>query len=126
MNKHKFSIASRINSFKYALNGLIILFREEHNARIHLIAAIIAVLISYFLRISYGEWVAVILAIAFVFTTEIINSSIERIADFISPETNDSIKQIKDLSAAAVLISAITAIVIALIIFLPKILLSVS
>ena len=60
------------------------------------------------------------LAIGLVITSEIINSAIENISDFISPEKHDLIKKIKDLSAAGVLISAITAFVIGLIIFIPK------
>ena len=122
MKQHKFSITKRLKSFKYAFNGLIILFKEEHNARIHLFATICVVIAGFLLEIAKIEWFAVIFAIGFVIALEIINSSIENIADFVSPEKNKKIKKIKDLSAAAVLISAITAFVIGLIIFIPKIL----
>ena len=64
---------------------------------------------------------AVIFSIGFVFVAEILNTAIENIADFISPGKNDKIKKIKDLAAAGVLISALTAFSIALIIFIPKI-----
>ena len=69
-----------------------------------------------------NEWIGVIFSIGLVFSLEIINSSIENIADFISPEKHKMIKKIKDLSASGVLISAITALIIGLIIFIPKIL----
>lgn len=95
---------------------------EEHNARIHLVAAICAVIASIVFEISAFEWIAVIVAIGLVFALELMNSAIERIADFIAPEKNEKIKKIKDLSAAGVLISAITALIVGLIVFLPKIL----
>lgn len=121
MKNRKFSIIKRINSFKYAFNGLKILFQEEHNSRIHLFASVVVIILGFVLKVSFNEWFALIFACGFVFTTEIINSSIENLADFISPEKNELIKKVKDLSAAAVLISAITALIIGLLIFSPKI-----
>jgi len=121
MTQQKFSIKKRIKSFGYALNGLRILLFEEHNSRIHLVAALCAIPIGIILKISTIEWVAIVFAIGFVIAVEIINSTIERISDFISPDRNEMIKKIKDLAAASVLISAVTALVIGMIIFLPKI-----
>lgn len=121
MKKQRFSIRKRIQSFGFALSGLKTMICEEHNSRIHLLAAIGAVLIGFFLKISRIEWIAVVFAIGFVFALEIINTAIEHIADFVSPEKHEMIKKIKDLSAAAVLVSAITALIIGLIVFLPKI-----
>ncbi len=120
MKQEKFSIIKRLKSFIFALNGLKILILEEHNARIHLVAALCVIIAGIVLRIANVEWIAIIFAIGFVFALETINSAIENLADFISPEKNDQIKKIKDLSAAAVLISAITAIFIGLIVFIPK------
>jgi diacylglycerol kinase len=122
MNQQEFSIRKRLKSFTYAFAGLKVLFKEEHNARIHIIVAICVLILGFFLKISPIEWIAVVFAIGFVISMEIFNSAIENIADFISPERNEKIKKIKDLSAAGVLISAITAMVIGLIVFLPKIL----
>jgi diacylglycerol kinase len=121
MKNQKFSISQRIKSFTHAFNGLKILLREEHNARIHLLAAILVVIAGVVLKISTIEWIAIVFAIGFVITTEIINSSIENIADFISPAKHEKIKKIKDLAAAGVLISAVTSLIVGLIIFLPKI-----
>lgn len=120
MKQQRFSILKRIKSFKYAFNGLRILIKEEHNARIHLLATICVIMAGLFLKISLNEWIAIVFSIGLVFSLEIINSSVENIADFISPEKHETIKKIKDLSASGVLISAITAFVIGLIIFLPK------
>ncbi len=72
-------------------------------------------------KISRNEWIVIFFSIGLIISLEIINSSIENIADFISPEKHEKIKKIKDLSASGVLISAITALIIELIIFIPKI-----
>lgn len=122
MKNQKFSISQRLKSFPHAFNGLKILLREEHNARIHFVAAILVIIAGVVLKISTEEWITLVFAIGFVITAEIINSSIENIADFISPEKHEKIKKIKDLAAAGVLISAATALIVGLIIFLPKIL----
>ena len=121
MKSSNFSNKQRIKSFTYAFNGLRIVFIEEHNARIHLLAAIIAIVLGFVLQINAMEWVAIVFAIAMVLSMEIINTSIENIADFISPEKDDMIKKIKDLSAAAVLITAIATLIVGIIIFAPKI-----
>jgi diacylglycerol kinase (ATP) len=122
MKQQNFSIKKRIRSFGYALNGLKILVREEHNARIHLFATICVVVAGIALKISETEWIAVVFAIGLVIALEAINSSIENIADFVSPEKHNWIKKIKDLSAAGVLIGSIAAAVVGFIIFIPKIL----
>jgi len=121
MKSQKFSIKKLLNSFLYAFSGLKTALKEEHNVRIHLVATVLVVALSLFLNINKYEWFAVIFAIGFVFAMELFNSSIENMADFISLEKNDTIRKIKDLSAAAVLVSAIAALIIGLIIFLPKI-----
>ena len=122
MKQDRFSILKRLKSFKYAFNGLRILFKEEHNARIHLFAMICVIIAGFFFRVSLFEWIAIVFSIGLVFSLEIINSSIENMADFVSTDRNEKIKKIKDLSASGVLISALTALIIGLIIFIPKIL----
>ncbi len=121
MKNQKFSFKKRLKSFKYAINGLKILFRDEHNSRVHLIAALFAIILGFVLDISPIEWLAVVLVIGFVFSIEIINSAIEYLADFISPDYHEIIEKVKDLSAAAVLISALISLIAASIIFIPKI-----
>ncbi|MCB1158792.1 MAG: diacylglycerol kinase family protein [Leptospiraceae bacterium] len=120
MKQAKFSFRKRIESFKYAFNGLKILLKEEHNSRIHLFAATLAVFAGFIFKISTMEWIAIVFAIGFVFVLEIINSAIENVADFISPEKHDTIKKIKDLAAAAVLCAAISALIIGFLVFIPK------
>lgn len=121
MTKENFCLINRLKSFGHALNGLKTLIAEEHNARIHLFAAVCTLIAGFVYEISVTEWIAVIFAIGLVFSLEIINSAVENFSDFISPERHDTIRKIKDLAAAGVLVSAITAFIVGLIIFLPKI-----
>jgi len=116
----KFSVRKRITSFIYAFNGLRIVALVEHNFRIHMLAAALVVLAGFCFSISHNEWIAIILIIVLVLSLEIMNSAIERLADVVSPERNEKIKEIKDMSAGAVLLAAIASLVIAGIIFLPK------
>ena len=122
MKEEKFSIAKRLKSFTYAFAGLKVLFKEEHNAWIHLFATVCVVVAGILLKISILEWVAVVFAIGMVFSFEIVNTAVENVSDFICPEYDERIKRIKDLAAAAVLVSAIAAAIIGLIVFIPKIL----
>lgn len=126
MSREKFSLRKRIKSFAYAFAGLRLVFRQEHNAWIHATAAICVVVAGFVFRISSLEWIAVVICIAMVISAEIINSSLERMADFVSTERNNKIKEIKDLGAAAVLVCAIAAAIVGIVIFLPKIIAFVS
>lgn len=121
MNKSRFSAAGRIPGFRYAFNGIKIMFHDEHNAWIHLAAAICVALAGIIFRLTPFEWIAIVFAIGLVFMLEAVNTSIEKLSDFVSPGKQEVIKKVKDLAAAGVLISAITALIIGLIIFLPKI-----
>ena len=116
-----FSIRERLKSFVYASNGIRILIRNEHNARIHLLATIVIITLGFLFSISVHEWIVIVLTIGIVISMEMINSAIEEICNFISPEKHESIKRIKDLAAGAVLVSAIIAFIIGVIIFVPKI-----
>ena len=117
----EFSIAKRIRSFRPAFNGIIAFFQEEHNAWVHLFASFIVILLAFIVPCSPAEIILLVFAMGFVWIAEIFNTAIERIADMISKEQNPQIKFIKDLSAAAVLIAAVSALIIGCIIFIPKI-----
>jgi diacylglycerol kinase len=122
MKSDKFSFKSRIGSFRFALNGMRSLLKYEHNSRIHLIAAIIAIALGIILRINISEWLFLIIVIGIVFISELFNSSLESLADRIDPELNEHIGKAKDYSAAAVLVSALIAIIAGCFIFIPKLL----
>ena len=117
-----FSFSDRLKSFGYAFNGIKILLKTEHNARIHLVAAILALVLSYLLCISKMEWIIILFCIGWVFMAELFNSAIEYLADFVCKEQNKTIAKVKDLAAAGVLISAFISALIGLIIFVPKVL----
>lgn len=110
-----------VQSFQHAFKGLFFLFKDQQNAWIHLFAAVGVIVAGFFFRLSTTEWILVVFAIGFVFSAELFNSAIEEIVNLISPEYNKKAGLVKDLAAAAVLISAITAAIIGLIIFIPKI-----
>lgn len=110
-----------VHSFKYALDGLKYAFKYEQNMLVHILATIVVVACGVMLEISLAEWLIIILAIGLVIATELINTSIEAIVDLTSPEINPLAKVAKDTAAAAVLVFAITAVIIAIIIFVPKI-----
>lgn len=123
MSEQKFSVRSRIRSFRFAIAGLRSVWAEEHNARVHVVAAILVVAAGFWFDVSSTEWMSLVFAIGFVITTEIVNTALEKLADVVEPNIDPRIKLVKDLSAAAVLMSVITAVVIGLIVFLPKLLL---
>lgn len=120
MNNQKFSIIDRIKSFKYAFNGLRLFIIHDHNGRVHLFAAIIAIGLSFYLKISHFEWIAILSVISAVFVAEILNSAIEKLADVVSPDYHPKIKVVKDLAAAAVLVATFLAIIVGFIVFVPK------
>jgi len=108
-----------VKSFLYAFKGLIKTFKEEQNFKIHIFATIIVILFAWYLKVSKSEWMALTIVIGLVVLMEIINSAIERITDVLKPRIDSYVKEIKDITAAGVLIAAIVAIAVGLIIFLP-------
>lgn len=121
MNKDtKFSIHSRINSFQFAFEGVIQFFKTEHNAWIHLLGTVAVVIISLIVGVTESEAIALIVATALVWISEMLNTCIEKAMDMISKEYDVRIKVIKDISAGAVLVAATAALIIGLIVFIPK------
>lgn len=117
----KFSFIDRIRSFMYAFKGLNLFFKTQHNAWLHLVAFALVVLLGCYFKLTSGEWIAILFAAGFVFTAEIINTSIEFLTDHVSPAHHEQAGKVKDLAAAAVLIASITALLIGALIFIPKI-----
>jgi diacylglycerol kinase len=105
----RFSIAARVRSFGPALRGLASLLRKEHNARIHLLAAVLACGIGAALRLPRGDWLWLAAAIAAVLAAEALNSALESLADAVHPAPHPLVGRAKDLGAAAVLIASLGA-----------------
>lgn len=123
INTHsdRFSVKKRMLSFRYAFSGIKAAIRTQHNIWIHLTAAVLVLVFGFLFRLSTFEWIAISMAIGMVLSAEIFNSAIELLTDMVSPEINPKAGRVKDMAAGAVLIAAITAAVIGLIIFAPKI-----
>ncbi len=108
-----------IKSFTYSIKGLWRVIREEQNLKIQLIAGTLVLLLAWFFGLKTWEWSILIIMIALVFLAEVINSAVERVTDVLKPRISDYVKEIKDIMAAAVMITALASIIIGILIFLP-------
>lgn len=108
------------NSFKFAFQGLKLAFSGQ-SFRIICFFAVLAIILMIVLGLSFSEKIILILLIALALSFELINSQIEKILDILQPNQDPQIKIIKDMSAAAVLIISLTALLIGILIFLPYI-----
>lgn len=121
MNNQEYGfVKGRVKSLKYAVRGLWLLVRTEHSIMVQSAIAILMTLVGWWLDISATEWILQILAIGLVLVAESLNTAVEKVCDFIHPDYDKRIGFIKDISAGAVTFAAITAIIIGLIIYLPK------
>ena len=120
------SFKKLINSFKYALSGIKSAFKTEQNMKIHLLIMEIVILMALILNISFNEWLIVLICFMVVISSELFNTALEKCVDLASPNKNEIAKLAKDVSAGAVLITAIFAAIIGIIIFLPKIIIFVK
>lgn len=105
-------------SFYYALKGLQLAV-SERNFKLHIVSTFLVLSLGFALHLTKVEWVLIIICIGMVLGMEIVNTAIEEIVDFVSPEYHLKAGRIKDLAAAAVLTVSIVAFIVALIIFLP-------
>ncbi|CCK18958.1 MAG: diacylglycerol kinase family protein [Pseudolactococcus laudensis] len=109
-------------SLEFALTGIITAFREERNLRKHAVSASLAIIFGFVFRISRIEWLFLLLAIFLVIFGEIINSAIENVVDLASDYHFSMLaKNAKDMAAGAVLFISLYAVIVGMMIFLPKI-----
>ncbi|MFO7888376.1 MAG: diacylglycerol kinase family protein [Eubacteriales bacterium] len=109
------------DSIKYALCGIKYVFESQRNIRIQLIIMIITYITGYFFNISSTEWLILILISSMVLTLEIINTALEEVVNLVTEEYRKTAKHAKDTAAGAVLTASFFAIIVGLIIFIPKI-----
>lgn len=117
------NIKKFFSSFGYAFNGFVEILGER-NFKFHLLVTILVLIFAFYLQFSSIEFVLLILTIAAVLTAEGFNTAIERLADTVRDEGKldySATKIPRDISAFAVLVTSIAAILIGLILFLPKI-----
>ncbi len=113
---------SLIASFGYALQGLRFVLESQRNFRIHLLAALCAVLLAAWLRFSSTEWTALLLVIGMVLEAELFNTAAEVLVDLASPHYHPLAKQVKDVAAGAVLLAALVALLVGGLLFAPPLL----
>lgn len=111
-----------LKSFGYAWSGIRSVFKSEANIKIHISIAVLVVLFGVLFNISSTEWIAVVLCIGLVLTSEMFNTALETLVDKVSPGKDPLAGKTKDIAAGAVLISTIISVIVGLIIFVPKVL----
>ena len=119
--KKTYSIKRFFNSFIYAGSGIKSAIKTEQNLLLDLICGIVAITGGILLKISMIELAIIIIVIGLVISIELINTAIEYVVDMAMPEVHPLAKLSKDIAAGAVLITTIVALIVGLIIFLPKI-----
>lgn len=107
-------------SFRYAANGIRLVFGHERNMNIHLLISAAVVICGFIFDISINEWLVCIACMALVISLELINSAIERLVNLVSPGQNRIAGEVKDIAAGAVLVASVLSAIIGLIIFIPK------
>ena len=119
--KRQKGIKKLLNSFTYPVKGLKYAYRNEQNLAVDVGIAAIVIILGFILNINKYEWAIVMLTIGLVLSCELINTAIEATVDLVTEEYHPLAKVAKDTSAAAVFVFAIVAVIVGLIIFLPKI-----
>lgn len=118
--ENRYAIKKRVKSFGYAFQGIAFAWKTQVNLWIHTLAAVAVIVAGWLVNLDTTEWLIIIFCIGFVIATELLNTSIEYLSDVVYPGHNMKIKRLKDIAAAAVLISSLTAAIIGLMVFVPK------
>lgn len=108
-------------ALKNSINGIVLAFISESNIKIDVLATIVVIISAIIIKVTYIEMLILVLTIGLVLFAEMFNSAIENTVDLITEEYNEKAKIIKDISAGAVLITSIAAVIIASIIGINKI-----
>jgi len=116
----KIWIERRLKSFGYAFQGIYLFFQTQTNAKIQLLVALFVSILAFLMQILWYEWALLIFSIGLVLSAEAMNTAIEFLTDLVSPTYNKKAGDVKDVAAGAVLLATLTAIGIAMLIFIPK------
>jgi diacylglycerol kinase len=119
MNKIGRFFVSRAHSFRHAFRGWWYVIRTQRNAWIHAVITTLVLLVAWWLHLPLRDWAVLFLTIALVWTAEFINTALEAVVDLASPQQHPLAKVGKDVGAAAVLIAALTAVLVGLLILGP-------
>lgn len=107
-----------IKSFACAIQGLLLVIKTEKNFKIHLIVALGVIVLGLYMELTLWKWAVLILTIAQVLISEILNTALEGCVDLFSLKYHPAAKRAKDIAAGAVLLSAITAVIMGVVIFI--------
>ena len=123
MTDHRpLTFSGRLRSVGFALRGIGVMLRSQHNAWVHAVATVVVVAVGAVLRLSRGEWCWIVLAIVSVWTAEALNTAFEFLTDVASPGFHPVARKAKDVAAGAILLAACGAVVIGLLVFGPHLL----
>lgn len=110
------------NSFKNASRGIVQAFKTERNVKLHTLATIIVIIFAYIFRFNIIECVILALTITLVIVAELLNTAVEYTVDMICGDKYDELaKYAKDIAAGATLIAAIGAVIVGLLLYMPKV-----
>ncbi|WP_165060224.1 diacylglycerol kinase [Adlercreutzia sp. ZJ154] len=110
-----------ICALRCARKGIMYAFATQKNLKVHICFAIAAILLGFLLSVSEAGWLAIVLCIAIVMSLEVLNTAIESVVDMVSPEWNALAMRAKDCAAGAVYIAAIGSLIVAAIVYIPRI-----
>ena len=109
-----------LSSFSYAFQGLFYVVKTQKHMRFHFLAAILVVIICLSLKLSAQEFLLVIFAIVFVLVTEMLNTALESMINLIATNPHPLAKTTKDVAAGGVLVASVNAVIVGLVVFLPR------
>ncbi|MGI6550018.1 MAG: diacylglycerol kinase family protein [Syntrophomonadales bacterium] len=109
------------DSLRYAANGIVYALVSQRNMKIHLVATVLVISAGLFFGLNTVEWLLIILTVTMVWAAEILNSSLEEVVDLVSPEYDVRAGRAKNMSAGAVLVTALGAVFVGIMIFGPRI-----
>ena len=114
-----FSLLARLKSFRAAGHGFIILLRDEHNARVHLVVTLLVIIGAIALDATRHDWIVLMFAIALVWLAEALNTAVENLADRVTLQRDPLIAKAKDVACFAVLVASLFAATAGLLVFIP-------
>ena len=119
--KKQFGFKRILSSIKNSWNGLKAAYKNEQSVYIHLVCTVILLLLSFLLEISLTQWLIIIAIIGLTLVVELLNTAIESTVDLVTKDFHPLAKIAKDTASAAEFILTISAFIISLMIFIPKI-----
>jgi diacylglycerol kinase (ATP) len=119
-NQQEGFVKSRLKAFGYAFSGWWFVIRTQRNAWIHMVVSVAVILMSFILHITASNWALILLAISLVWIAEFLNTALEAVVDLATNHQHHDLARVgKDVGAAAVLIAAVSSVIIGLLILGP-------